>query len=317
MKIKKKSIIIPAFALLIGASLVGSISGTVAWYQFSTIAHAAYVGASGGKSGNLHIRFAGQGEDKWVSRLTFEDVDAFLGEVGSELAPVTYGDELAANSPLDDNVKFYSNPILGRGPYSKWQEASTKNYIILPLEIRFAEQEGDNVNNVARNIYLSELLVEPHTANDEDITEAIRIHLHADGEGEKDNLLSINGEEIDISSKLDLDNDGEVDQAYPDDDKYGFKGGQLEDVTYGADGKKQSANAIDDMLVQIADDLSLSGASDEKVIGRTQDNGVLKLDVTIWVEGWQPLENKQLWDSKFIDNQFHIGFEFAVDPTEE
>ena len=34
MNIKKKSIIIPAFALLIGASLAGSITGTGAWYQY-------------------------------------------------------------------------------------------------------------------------------------------------------------------------------------------------------------------------------------------------------------------------------------------
>ena len=39
-------IIIPAAMLAVGVALVGSISSTLAWYQYSTKAQAAFIGTS-------------------------------------------------------------------------------------------------------------------------------------------------------------------------------------------------------------------------------------------------------------------------------
>ena len=44
MKTNKKNIIIPALMMAVGLGLVGSISGTVAWYQYSTRVNVAYLG---------------------------------------------------------------------------------------------------------------------------------------------------------------------------------------------------------------------------------------------------------------------------------
>lgn len=325
MKIKKKSIIIPAFTLLVGASLAGSISGTIAWYQFSTRANAAYIGVSGGQSGNLHIRFAGQSDDEWVSRITWKDVETYLASTtekyGEKLAPVTLG-SITKDAAIADDADFYSNPITGKGPYSKWQKASTKNYVYLPLEVRFVETINDVETNLARNIYLSQLLIQSdqyrNSADKGDISNAVRVHIHANGDGEMNHLLSLTGEDVATGGKLDLDNDGLDDQAYPDNDPFGFNPqSQLEDVIYGEENGKQTSYAISDMLVTPKEDLSLEDVADTKIIGKTPANGILSLDIKIWVEGWQQLDNSSLWDSKYIDTSFDVGFEFAVDPAQE
>ena len=53
---KKNRLIVPALTLLAGLTLAGSISGTIAWYQYSTRANGAYLGMSGGTPGNLQLR---------------------------------------------------------------------------------------------------------------------------------------------------------------------------------------------------------------------------------------------------------------------
>ena len=313
MKIKKKSIIIPAFALLIGASLAGSISGTVAWYQYSTRVHAAYVGVSGGDSGNLQIKL---GAGEWASRLTIEQIASYLStnSIGTNVVPATSGDMLK-NAALP--AKLHGNPVVGRGPYSKWIDADAKSYVTLPIQLRYVERENDVVTAIEKKIYLSELLIQKHVGETNDISDAIRVHI-ANVTDSKNFLVSNKGETISVGSKLDLDGDGHDDQAYPEDDKYGFKGGELTDVIYGSQGGTQAAYSVSELCVTANDDArqTLSGVSADKVIGTAPADGALQLNITIWVEGWQELDDKVLWDKKYIGADFDVGFEFAVDPDE-
>ena len=80
MKLNKNKIIVSALALAIGTSLAGSISGTVAWYQYSTRANVAYVGEASGFSSNLQMRFANDdSEDNiWRTRITWEEMNTKL-----------------------------------------------------------------------------------------------------------------------------------------------------------------------------------------------------------------------------------------------
>ena len=50
----------------------------------------------------------------------------------------------------------------------------------------------------------------------------------------------------------------------------------------------------------------------------------LNVDVTIWVEGWQKFQAiegeegySSIWNNKYIDAGFQVGFEFAVNSIEE
>lgn len=312
MKIKRKSIIIPAFALLIGASLAGSITGTLAWYQYSTRTNAAYVGMSGGKNGNLQMRF--DDNEDWTTRITFTETATYLGDIGTEMAPVTPGAALANNEALPQTMK--AHPVYGKGPYTSWLDANEKMYVSFPLQLRFIELEGDIKTPIdGKKIYLSELYIEPHAGETDDITNAIRVHISND-DANTYSLISKLGEEISVGGSLDLDGDDLPDKAYPENDKYGFAGGELLPVTYGTNNATQVAYSVDDVCPTLNDDGSFNENDDAYLVLGTTASGVLNLTVTIWVEGWQELDNSELWSKDYINSQFDIGFEFAVNPEE-
>ena len=58
MKINNKKIIVSTLALAMGAALAGSISGSVAWYQYSTRASAQIAGSAAGTARNLYVKSA-------------------------------------------------------------------------------------------------------------------------------------------------------------------------------------------------------------------------------------------------------------------
>ena len=98
MKLNKK-IIAPALTLLAGASLAGSVTGTIAWYQYSTRANVSYIGTSAGVIGNLQIRLP---NGEWGPQIQTDDVLDYLtdeGIYGEHVEPVTPG-ALAKNDSL-------------------------------------------------------------------------------------------------------------------------------------------------------------------------------------------------------------------------
>ena len=317
---KKNRLIVPALTLLAGLTLAGSISGTIAWYQYSTRANGAYLGMSGGTTGNLQLRLDG---GEWLTRLTKNDIASYLAanNLGQKVQPITSGDMDKDDAlPAD----FYRNPIAGKGEYSKWQKADESNYVSLPLELRFVERNGSGENNVAKDVYLSDLYIAADDANGtakKDLSDAIRFHVASDdGVNQINRSISKNGGSIAVNGKLDLDGDGELDQAYTG-NKYGFgDGNQLVDVVYGEGNQVAYAAKVEDgLLVKTneddldLDELELNGAS--KSIGKTlaSSSEYLKVNITIWVEGWQEFANSPIWDADYIDSQFDIGFEFATD----
>ena len=79
----KKKILVSTLALAMGAGLAGSISGSVAWYQYSTRTTAQLQGVSAGTTRNLQVRL-GTDENHntagdWKQDLSVADINAFLG----------------------------------------------------------------------------------------------------------------------------------------------------------------------------------------------------------------------------------------------
>ena len=363
----KKKIIVSALALTIGTGLAGSITSTIAWYQYSTRTNAALVGAAGGTSGNLQMRIRKDGlaaDAGWVTRYTYAEMQTYLASTtqkyGQDIVPVTPG-ALAKDGALAGN--FYANPLPGKGPYNKWNAANTKNYIVIPLQLRFVERDGykeggtKDDKNVAKDVYLSELRLEQRTgdsANHRDLSNALRFHLSSYASNvpatKTNRLISKNGGTTVTNGKLDLDGDGANDKAYAG-DKYGFDGSTLSEITYG-EGVQESftaktenqtnqkyydadnAEAVDANVYSLVakaegeDSLNLVDNSLEYDTGKSKSIGstledeanFLNVDLTIWVEGWQKFDDEEdptkfssLWDGQFIDSEFQIGFEFAVD----
>lgn len=262
MKLDLKKVIIPTLAIAIGAAIVGSVSGTVAWYQYSTRVSTAYLGTTAGTAGNLKLRI--KGTNDWVNSLTKEDMAAYLANnnLGQNIIPITAGDleadaaiktynAAAANDPEDLRPLFFKNPIRSfeeRVDYDNpsWLKADNSMYVQIPLEVAFIEYDGvkkgeEDKEYLAKDVYLSDLLIQEDWQNNEDpenlkkdLSDAIRVHISSrqldendeviTGSKSFDRLISKNGGSILTEGYLDLDGDSK-DDTYVNGDRgagYGF-----------------------------------------------------------------------------------------------
>ena len=332
MKLNKK-IIIPAFTLLVGTALAGSVSSTVAWYQYSTKANVAYLGTSAGTIGNLKVRIkkANQADNAgWGTFISYQDVNAYFNELSIEhkLAPITSG----AMGKDQKITQFYSNPVAGNGPLEKWTVAPTTSYVQIPLQFKFVEMDGelDSSSQMVetlkeKDLYVSDLLIQEDYANEKrDMSSAIRVHFdgYLDGAEEsahRHRLASKLGGNTLTVGQLDLDGDGNPDKEYSEAEKgamYGFGGDSSTlaamgtPINYG-----EVANQTDNNQVAY----SVSSIVNQKLGTTSQNEGeYLNVLVTIWVEGWQQLTNSNsqessIWDFlPTINSKFDVGMQFEA-----
>ena len=138
MKTNKKHIIIPALMMSVGVGLVGSISGTVAWYQYSTRVQTSYMSASAKCAENLQISLTGE-DDDYHTELTSAQIktgaqlvdtaDETKGKWdGSNFQPVTPGNKTDGS--------MYGHPIYQNFAYSTWQSAPKQSYLKYDLYFR-------------------------------------------------------------------------------------------------------------------------------------------------------------------------------------
>lgn len=257
--LNKNKIVVSALALAIGASLVGSVSGTIAWYQYSTRANVSFIGKAGGFSGNLQMRFVGEGDNDWRTRITWQEMNQNLADnhFANKIVPITFG-----GMDKDDaipNNGGYIQPRLGIAAMSSWYSAAPANYAQFQLELRYNARdgikEGDpevDDKNVAKDVYLSKLLIQQDqgdAASKGDLSNAIRVHIKSSNGSSK--LISKLGKDVATSSRLDIDGDGKLDQAYPEGDEFGFgytnsERNTLSYVRYGDNGVQTSYAAVSD-----------------------------------------------------------------------
>ena len=313
----KKKIIIPAFALLIGTALAGSVTSTVAWYQYSTRTNAAYIGSAAGTSENLQMRIRDYNTIDWTSRITFGQMETYLGSTsyGSKMVPITTG-----NLGKDDALPatLYQNPIAGIEAQTSWKPATAANYVVIPLQFRYVQRDGELEGGVDeafvnKQVNLNELLIQKRTnSTHADISSAIRVHFHAYNDSTpatiKNCLVSNAGSTIETHGALDLDSEPGNDYTYTV-DKYGFGGDTTRTLDYGNNGQNPSQQASY-AASAVPINLGNTGAVADKY---------LNVDITIWVEGWQKLgasgSESAIWSlADYAASEFQVGFEFeAVD----
>ncbi|MBQ6730324.1 MAG: hypothetical protein IJR08_00190 [Bacilli bacterium] len=206
MKKNLSKVIVPTLAIAIGAAIAGSISGTVAWYQYSTRVNVAYLGTSAGTSGNLFLRI--KGTNPWLTNLSYSAIADYLqGKgIGQKVQPITSGnmgedDDLprVGGTGTDKyNPVFYQNPIQEKeyetSPYSRWLKADNSMYVTIPLELAYIEKDNKlSANNIdeeylAKDVYLSDLLIQEDYSNNgntdplkdrEDLSSAVRVHIRS------------------------------------------------------------------------------------------------------------------------------------------
>lgn len=340
MKSRFNKIVIPTLAICLGAALAGSISGTVAWYQYSTRASTAYLGTTAGTAGNLKLRIKGSASGEWLNSLKKEDISAYLlaNNIGQDLIPVTAGNvgaddaipmyDAAANpgvDPADMKPRFFKNPIRSFDetvPYSSgsWLKADQSMYVQIPLELCFIEFDGEKVNDIdkeylEKDVYISDLLIQEDYQNSldpedvkKDLSSAIRVHVSSyrdddDSQDHADTAFDrlISKDGGSILTRGYLDLDGDnIDDA--------ITSGSDAGAAYGFGQNNQSKKIVYGEGIQTAYKAG-------KVV---EDGSYVELDETVVNEKIYPAVVKSVGNSVVLDeNDFEYTKEGASEATEK
>ena len=235
MKMSKttRKLIVTSLALVSGASLAGSITGTVAWFQYATRAQVAYTGATAHCTKMLEISV--DNGNTWKTDLGKNELAPLMN-----FAPVTTGEQAmdeaismkektSASEFEEDGVTpktyqspFYKQPKPRQGLYSNWLLADSANFAQFDILVRSRDiNENANSSNpdlLVNDVYLTDLVIQDATSNgDLDLSNAIRVHFatsYIDNGAEKHEyaLFSKESNSIDVGGYLDVDNDGELDR---------------------------------------------------------------------------------------------------------
>lgn len=298
MKINKAKMMVSTLAIIAGAATVGSISGTVAWFQYNTRVTAAYVGTTASTTGALQIKV---GNNAYKADLTSTDISTYLTSVSNNttVKPITFGAQ-ASGDALPATA--YGNPVYQYFDYSSWQLAAATDYISLPLTVKYTSVEETPAALSDQDVWIKDLRIQAHTGS-EDISSAIRVHMAT---ASQKFLFSKEAAEVDAGAKLDLNNDSQEDIQVTSGAHYDFDGAGTPG-TYGSNGKITS---VAPSSVYPTDNKgALSGGTP---LGKTNSDGELAITVTIWLEGWAKLDDKVLWDVKYQGVQFDVGMQFAT-----
>ena len=235
MKLRNISkIIIPSFALLIGGSLVATLTSTLAWFQYATRARVAYVDAVSHCSKLLKISIDGGAH--WGNDYYSDDMAARIA--GNHLVPITTGPQLKdngltyydkdlGNEQIKKCVKFYNQPDFGRGgDYSHWIVAKDNSYAQFTILVKVNDVDGSSTPLV-NDVYLTKLIIQddPTNGTTEDLSNAIRVHLSVTDASETPvtkNFLFAKGRGLTpaddittiVGGCLDLNNDGAYDRDF-------------------------------------------------------------------------------------------------------
>ena len=324
MKTRKTKLAAIMLSSARGLAFIGSIGGTIAWYQYSTLATAAVSGSSAKCTENLQVA-VGTGEGlTFKSSLTTKDISAYLQNTRAEadketvtvLKPVTAG-----NQKKDATLNgLKSNPVYQHGPYADWEDAVNTDYVTFPLTFRVLDIDGNSSNssntllNRASKLGLSDITIEGkdidgnNAEGKTDISSAIRVHFSSkDGDDDVNRLVSKDGVETVTHGHLDLNGDEK------DDTRAKYEWDQGTAIDYGSADSKETSYSASEMSTK-------EGINYTNYIGVIPANQTLTVNVTIFREGWQVLEgsNSAIWEAtKVIGANYRVGRSFEIPKLEK
>ena len=324
MKTRKTKLAAIMLSSARGLAFIGSIGGTIAWYQYSTLATAAVSGSSAKCTENLQVA-VGTGEGlSFKSSLTTNDISDYLKNTRADadkktvtvLKPVTAG-----NQKKDATLNgLKSNPVYQHGPYADWEDAVNTDYVTFPLTFRVLDIDGNSSNssntllNRASKLGLSDITIEGKDVDGNnaegktDISSAIRVHFSSkDGTADVNRLVSKDGGETVTHGLLDLNGDRAADTTA----KYEWDQGTA--IDYGSADSKETSYSAAEMSTK-------EGINYTNYIGVIPANQTLTVNVTIFREGWQVLEGSTsaIWDAtKVIGANYRVGRSFEIPKLEK
>ena len=311
MKFNKK-LVVASLSTVLGLGIVGSISGTVAWYQYSTRTTASIIGVSSAEAGMLQIKTPSSSD--W-SKKDLYTADLKGSNSSATLYPVTFGG-FAKNAALPS--KAYKNPESGdfKMNVSKYEASAAKEYIQYTVNLRAVNAAGEQVE---KDVYISDLVLEDAATSGTLVTSALRMHIATSAK----NFLVAPGttaRELNCYGKLDLNGDGANDNANdgkyewqkvdnPAELDYGFYAGEPEALVEA----QQTTYLISEVVNARNSDGTIT-ASTTKKLGTTPTTGSLDVTVTIWLEGWEGLGSPAsvIWNGATVGHTIHAGLTFDI-----
>ena len=322
-KMKKRRIIIPALATLAVASMLGSLAGTVAWYQYSTRATASIAGTDASTYGNLQLAFGyfkkeeTDGQDQfgfksdnitdpndntiWKTDAGTTELAGYISSYRRAELGVTKDANVQEFKPVTAKLKndgaiekFYSHPVYQYNKLDSWNEASVTDYITFPLTLRLA---GNATAETGYPVYLQDLRLQ---STDSLLSKALRVEYSSQAFA-KDNkdvskfvksgtvtnvLLSEEGGKTYTYGPLDLNGDGIFDSA-----KYTYDFDKKNVITYGEDESVQNSVKQADIAANDDGKGKLTAKDTTISLGTIPQDGYLQVNVTIWLEGWHVFSN--------------------------
>lgn len=321
-----KRIIVSALAVTMGAGLVGSISGTVAWYQYSTRATIQMMGTSIGVDRNLEVAVtaasvteAPTDNDAYKSEIGTADILNALGRGQFDFEPLTTATAYTRNVALGSTV-FKSNPIKYKTNIAEWITAKETAYVKYNLWVRATEKSGaDQVTLVEKALGLTDAKIANKAVDGKnDISDAVRLSIETES---ADNAIIANVSSTALHGPLDLDNVPGNDKAH----YYSEIDAETAELDYGiADGVGTTYNlkVSADTTALYAQEVEGTGPNVGKYVvkgginlGTTPTTGAAKITVTVWLEGWQKFgtpDASAVWDvTKYAGAKFFVGFEIG------
>lgn len=332
-----KKIIVPTLAMIMGAGMVGSISGTVAWYQYSTRAQLGMLGASIGLDRNLEAAVTAVSVDEapaknsplWKSELVTQNILDVYGDTAINLNPITTSASYLKNGSFD-SITFKGNPIQYKTNPANWAACSEKDYVEFKVWVRSTTRDGSDAQiaeptYVAKELGLYDATIR-HIANGEkkDISSAVRVQITA---GTNYAVMAKDSAETNLYGPLDLDN-------VPGNDKpmhYSEVDSAGEDLIYGLSGEKGQTYNLEnevrgnDLLCD--DPVAETGTNAGKLVvkgglnlGATTASAAASFKVKIWLEGWAKLGTTPfaMWATKdYVGSKFFVGLTIASGDARE
>lgn len=313
MKFNKK-LIVASLSTALGLGIVGSITGTVAWYSYNTRVTTSIIGVSTGNSGSVMFSLDGT---NWTNRIFTNDILESVGVTSAEsfdFEQVTFG-QLDANKNFKNSPTEtgYLQPEQGMGGYENWQKAKRNaDYLQFHLYVKAEQDTGAGFTRVAKPIFLTDITLED--VGTTEVVDAFRIHIH-DYNTPATNYLISKEAVTDLhlySDELDLNDDGNIDKYGGE---YEWVGNPDEPCMYGIENEVQSTYGVDEVVAgtnqgNIVDTSSTNPKLFKATTTTAGEN--LHFVITMWLEGWHELEtNTPIWDILSTRGaSFHVGLTF-------
>lgn len=299
MKINNKKVIVSTLALAMGAALAGSISGSVAWYQYSTRASAQIAGTSAGTEGRLQVKKSTDAVTAFDNHVEF---------TGATFKP------LSAKRATDGTLTFYEHPVY---QYAQLATATT-GYADFKLNFRFqtnSTNTADAWTDVTnKNIYLSYFEIKP-VSGDVDVTSAVRVAF-LDSAGKAKFVLgaATAAGTTDTAQNLDMNKNTRDDTTYWDcqdeADKLSGDPAPASLVEYTTGEASYATDAHSSALANVSDPYAIDSATGNsgKILSTTAADN--ELTVRVWIEGFANIGSTAIWDRDTIAQSFNINMQF-------